>query len=207
MPSLSSDLAALLSRDRQATVGTPSAHPEEAGRKAPISEDPALLCSTPHSWGHELAVPQFPHLRVTERPSPPPRVPGTLAFQVTGRAGLFLCRSSSTASSALHLGKHSAPSDFRLILPSSERASCTAKLRPSLPPLLPQSTQHISFPVAPCRSVTVIIQFMSQVLSSHCGLHCSVVSNSLQPHRGPPGFSVIGIFQATILEQVAISSH
>ena len=107
--SLSSGSAALLSRDRQATVSTPRAHPEEAGRKAPISEDPTLLCSTPHPWGHELAVPQFPHLRVTEWPSSPPRVPGTLAFQVTGQAGLFLCRSSSTASSALHLGKHSAP--------------------------------------------------------------------------------------------------
>ena len=36
---------------------------------------------------------------------------------------------------------------------------------------------------------------------------CSVVSNSLQPHPmdcSPPGFSVYGIFQARMLEWVAI---
>ena len=34
---------------------------------------------------------------------------------------------------------------------------------------------------------------------------CSVVTNSLQPQRSPPGFSVHGIFQGSILEWVAIS--
>ena len=35
---------------------------------------------------------------------------------------------------------------------------------------------------------------------------CSVVSDSLQPHGcSPPGFSVLGILQARILEWVAIS--
>ena len=36
-----------------------------------------------------------------------------------------------------------------------------------------------------------------------CVCVCSVVSNSLQPH-GPPGLSVHGIFQARMLEWVAI---
>ena len=34
---------------------------------------------------------------------------------------------------------------------------------------------------------------------------CSVVTKSLQPQRSPPGFSVHGIFQVSILEWVAIS--
>ena len=34
---------------------------------------------------------------------------------------------------------------------------------------------------------------------------CSVVSNSLRPLRSPPGFSVHGMFQARVLEWVAIS--
>ena len=41
--------------------------------------------------------------------------------------------------------------------------------------------------------------------TSHFHAMCLVMSDSLRPHRLPPGFSVHGIFQARILEWVTIS--
>ena len=53
-------------------------------------------------------------------------------------------------------------------------------------------------------------QFIKYLLGSYCGQRiamCSVVSNFAAPQTvAPPGFSVHGIFQARILEWVAISN-
>ena len=49
--------------------------------------------------------------------------------------------------------------------------------------------------------IVFLIYYVNYIIKILCVLSLSGVSNFLQP---PPGFSVHGIFQARILEQVAI---